>query len=125
MPASWAKALAPTTALLGWTEMPVMLVSRRLAGVRCSVTTLVENGRMSRRVRSIITNSSREQLPARSPMPLMVHSTWRAPAWTAAIELATDRPRSLWQWTEMIAWSMLGTLSLRYLIMLKYSNGIV
>ena len=36
-------------------------------------------------------------------MPLIVHSTWRAPAWTAAMELATARPRSLWQWTEITA----------------------
>ena len=42
-------------------------------------------------------------MPARSPMPLMVHSTCRAPAWTAASEFATARPRSLWQWTLMIA----------------------
>ena len=32
-------------------------------------------------------------------MPLTVHSTWRAPFWMAASELATARPRSLWQWT--------------------------
>ena len=51
-----------------------------------------------------------QQLPARSPMPLMVHSIWRAPASTARSELATARPRSLWQWTEMTALSMLGTL---------------
>ena len=38
-------------------------------------------------------------MPARSPMPLIVHSTWRAPACTAASELATASPRSLWQWT--------------------------
>ena len=49
-------------------------------------------GMMSCRVRSAITTSSREQLPARSPMPLMVHSTCSAPAWTAARELATARP---------------------------------
>jgi len=46
-----------------------------------------------------MTTSSSEQLPARSPMPLMVHSIWRAPALTAASELATARPRSSWQWT--------------------------
>ena len=40
-----------------------------------------------------------EALPARSPRPLIVTSTWRAPAWTAASVLAVARPRSLWQWT--------------------------
>ena len=42
--------------------------------------------------------SSSAQLPARSPMPLIAHSTWRAPPSTAASELATAMPRSLWQW---------------------------
>jgi hypothetical protein len=36
-------------------------------------------------------------LPARSPMPLTQHSTWRAPAATADSELATASPRSSWQ----------------------------
>ena len=39
-------------------------------------------------------------MPARSPMPLIAHSTWRAPAWTPANELATASPRSSWQWTD-------------------------
>jgi hypothetical protein len=35
--------------------------------------------------------------------PLIVHSTWRAPALaTAQMELATARPRSLWQCAEKI-----------------------
>ena len=55
--------------------------------------------RASRRVCSTITISSSEQLPARSPMPLTVHSTWRAPFWIAASEFATASPRSLWQCT--------------------------
>ena len=54
----------------------------------------------ARRVRSSITISSSEQLPARSPMPLIAHSTCRAPASTPAKELATASPRSSWQWTE-------------------------
>ena len=37
-----------------------------------------------RGVRTSITISSSEQLPARSPMPLIAHSTWRAPASTPA-----------------------------------------
>ena len=37
-------------------------------------------------------------LPQRSPRPLSVPCTWRAPARTAASELATALPVSLWQW---------------------------
>ena len=47
-----------------------------------------------------ITISSREALPARSPMPLMVHSTWRAPSAAPARLLAVASPRSFWQWVE-------------------------
>jgi hypothetical protein len=50
-----------------------------------------------------ITISSSDALPARSPMPLMVHSTWRAPATTAASEFATANPRSLWQCADSTA----------------------
>ena len=60
-------------------------------------------------MRRAMTISSSEQLPARSPMPLIVHSTWPAPASTAARLLATARPRSLWQWTLITALSMFGT----------------
>jgi hypothetical protein len=57
--------------------------------------------KVSARVLRAITISSSAALPARSPMPLIVHSTWRAPAITAAKLLATARPRSLWQCVEM------------------------
>ena len=50
-----------------------------------------------------MTTSSSDALPARSPRPLIVTSTWRAPAWTAASVLAVASPRSLWQWTETVA----------------------
>ena len=53
----------------------------------------------------IITISSKLALPARSPMPLMVHSTCVAPALTAASELATAKPRSSWQWVEISTFS--------------------
>ena len=39
----------------------------------------------------------------------MVHSTCRAPARNAASELATAKPRSLWQCTDTMALSILGT----------------
>ena len=63
------------------------------------------------RVCSSITISSSEALPARSPMPLIAHSTWRAPASTPANELATASPRSSWQWTETTTSRRPGTSS--------------
>jgi hypothetical protein len=56
-----------------------------------------------------MTISSNEQFPARSPMPLIVHSTCPAPCSTAARLLATASPRSSWQWTLITARSMFGT----------------
>ena len=58
-----------------------------------------------------MTISSSAALPALSPMPLMVPSTWRAPFSTPASVLATAMPRSSWQCTLMTARSMLGTFS--------------
>ena len=49
------------------------------------------------RIQMAIATSSRLALPARSPMPLTVHSTWRAPLATPASEFAVDNPRSFWQ----------------------------
>src|SRR5436189_266695 len=48
----------------------------------------------SSRVRNAITTSSIDVLPARSPMPLIVHSTWRTPFSIAASEFATASPHS-------------------------------
>ena len=70
-----------------------------------------------------MTISSRAQLPARSPMPLMVHSTWRAPSMTAARLLATARPRSLWQWTLMTTLSMPRTFFFRCAMAAAYWLG--
>ena len=70
-----------------------------------------------------MTTSSMEALPARSPRPLMVHSAWRAPFMMAARVLATARPRSLWQCTEITALWILGMCSTRYLIMAPNSWG--
>ena len=106
IPLSWANALPPTIALLGWIANPVRYDTSRDAGVICSVATPpAAVGNWPGRVRSAITTSSREALPARSPRPLIVTSTWRAPACTAARVLAVARPRSLWQWTLIVAWS--------------------
>ena len=38
--------------------------------------------------------------------------TWRAPPMAPARELAVDRPRSFWQWVEMITLSAPGVLAL-------------
>jgi hypothetical protein len=58
-----------------------------------------------------ITTSSSAALPARSPMPLTVHSICRAPPAMPASEFATAMPRSLWQCTENTALSEFGTRS--------------
>ncbi len=84
----------------------------------------VVKGMMSLRTFSAITISSSAALPARSPMPLMVHSTWRAPAKTPAREFATARPRSLWQWVEKITLSAFGTRFLNMVMMSKNSCGV-
>src|SRR5258705_342763 len=43
----------------------------------------------------------------------MVHSTCRAPACTPASEFATARPKSLWQWVEIVTLSIPATRSRR------------
>ena len=71
-----------------------------------------------------MTTSSSEQLPARSPRPLIVHSTWRAPPiFTPASEFATAMPRSLWQCTDQTALSEFGILSRRSSMNSPYSSG--
>ena len=60
-----------------------------------------------------MTTSSKEAFPARSPIPLMVHSIWRAPAMAPARLLAVDRPRSFWQCVEKITFSAPGVLARR------------
>ena len=72
----------------------------RLVRAISRVWTPVAKPSWSTRVASSITISSSDALPARSPIPLIAHSTWRAPARTPASELATASPRSSWQWTE-------------------------
>ena len=73
----------------------------------------LSNGRRSERTRVAMTTSSSEALPARSPMPLIVHSTWRAPPVSAARVFATARPRSSWQCVLHTTWSELGTRLIR------------
>ena len=89
------------------------------------VSIRVVQGNTSLRVRTAITISSSEALPARSPRPLIVHSTWRAPFITAASELATATPRSLWQWTDQTALSAFGMRSRSDSISAPNCQGIV
>jgi hypothetical protein len=70
-----------------------------------------------------MTHSSSAALPARSPMPLMAHSIWRAPLMTPASELATARPRSLWQWVDQMTLSESGMFSIRRRNSSPYSPG--
>ena len=59
---------------------PVMLETSREVGYRRVVLIPVRQlEECDSRVFSAMTTSSSAQLPARSPMPLIVHSTWRAP----------------------------------------------
>ena len=110
MPASCANALRPTIALLAWTGSLVSLrqqlarLEQRAALIAGVVRAAGPAGRgaPSRALRATA-------LPARSPMPLIVHSIWRTPPWTAARLLATARPRSSWQCALKTAWSAFGT----------------
>src|SRR3954447_9076675 len=77
------------------------------------------------RVRSSITISSSDALPARSPIPLIAHSTCRAPACSPANEFATARPRSSWQWTDSTTPDSSGTSSYSRPRNVAYSPGIV
>ena len=71
----------------------------------------------------IIATSSREVLPALSPIPFIVTSTCLAPFITPIMVLAVAIPRSLWQCVDITALSMLGTFSFRYKILAPYSSG--
>ena len=70
-----------------------------------------------------ITTSSNEAFPARSPMPLMVHSIWRAPAMAPARLLAVESPRSFWQCVEKTAFSAPGVFARRSAIKPPNSCG--
>ena len=85
----------------------------------------VAKGMMSSRTFIAMTTSSSAVLPARSPMPLIVHSICRAPASTAARLLAAAMPRSLWQWVEKTTASAPGTRSISMRMMSALSRGAV
>src|SRR5664279_1000590 len=100
MPASCANAFRPTMALFDWTLSPVISARSWLDEKSSGVTMPVVNGSLSGRTRSVMTISSSEAFPARSPMPFTVHSSCRHPPSSAARLFATASPRSLWQCAE-------------------------
>ena len=83
----------------------------RLVRAISRVLTPLRRPTSAARVCSSITISSSEALPARSPIPLIAHSTCRAPACRPANEFATASPRSSWQWTESTTSRRSGTRS--------------
>ena len=125
MPDSCRNAFLPTIALLNWTGKPDTVLTRREMPMILVVSIWVVNGMMSWRTLSAITTSSSAVLPARSPRPLIVHSTCRAPASTAARLLAVAIPRSLWQWVANTIPSAPGTRSSSMRISAADSRGAV
>ena len=101
-----------------------MLETSLEVGTICVVSMRVSRLNTSRRVFTAITISSRDAFPARSPSPLMVHSTWRTPFITAANELATARPRSLWQWVDQTTLPEFGTRTINCLMRSPHNAGI-
>mmetsp|Transcript_26100 Transcript_26100/g.73215 ORF Transcript_26100/g.73215 Transcript_26100/m.73215 type:complete len:280 (+) Transcript_26100:653-1492(+) len=108
MPDSCWKALAPTIALWGWTAMPVYSFTMFEVGVMWTGSMPVLRSGPSPQgpfapkcvgpfKARAMTTSSNAALPARSPMPLIVHSICLAPWAAPAILLAVDNPRSFWQ----------------------------
>ena len=72
-----------------------------------------------------MTISSSEQFPALSPIPFMVHSICLAPAFTAAKLFATAIPKSSWQCTLNVIFSIFLTFSFKYLNTRSNSSGTV
>gem|GEM_PF-3757541 len=90
MPLECANAFSPTIALLRCTGKPLIrATSFEALTISLELMPQKKPRNTSLRVWSAITISSNAALPARSPMPFTVHSTCRAPAFTAANELAT------------------------------------
>src|SRR3984893_11858667 len=124
MPEWCAKALAPTTALLGWTSIPVSCETSREVRYSCEWSSCVVTPYTSGCSHVAIATSSSAALPARSPMPLTQVSICRAPPSTLTSELAVARPRSLWQWTESTTVRSLGTCSYIQAMSERHSSGV-
>jgi hypothetical protein len=112
-------------ALLGCTGMPVRRETMADDRMICVVSMDVYTGNSAGRVLMAMTTSSSDVLPARSPMPLTVTSTCRAPACTAASVLAVARPRSSWQCVDHTTRSAPRVFLMRYANREPYSAGSV
>ena len=108
-------------ALFGGTGTDTISLSTRLVEHSSDVRIAVVNGSRSRRTCSAMTISSSEAFPARSPMPLMVHSTWRAPA--ALRRTNSRRPARGHCGNAPTAWRSLPTRSRTVLNMRVMSCG--
>mmetsp|Transcript_9036 Transcript_9036/g.29676 ORF Transcript_9036/g.29676 Transcript_9036/m.29676 type:complete len:206 (+) Transcript_9036:1965-2582(+) len=127
IPLSCANALAPTIALCGCTFIPVYSDTMSEVGAMCTGAIPFQSPpptswSLPRNLMAITTSSS-DAFPARSPMPLIVHSIWRAPLSAPASELAVLRPRSFWQCVEMTTFSTPTTFSLMPLMSVPNSCG--
>mmetsp|Transcript_352 Transcript_352/g.833 ORF Transcript_352/g.833 Transcript_352/m.833 type:complete len:219 (+) Transcript_352:944-1600(+) len=71
----------------------------------------------------LMTISSRLAFPARSPIPLIVHSSCRAPFRAPLRLFAVDSPRSFWQCVLNTTSSAPGTFSRRYRMSSPNSHG--
>ena len=70
-----------------------------------------------------ITTSSKHVLPARSPIPLHVNSTWRTPWVMASRVFADANPKSSWQCALKITFSLPGQFSFKYVTSAPNSCG--
>jgi len=102
-----------------------VVMALRVRGDRLPFQTDVVSQQITRASRyvSAITASSSDSVPDCSPMPLMVDSTWRAPARIAARVFATPRPRSLWLCVDQMIFSAPGTRSRSMVKMRVMSAG--
>ncbi len=105
--------------------MPVLVLTSLEVRHSWVVSMPVARLNTGRRVASAITTSSSEVLPARSPMPLIVTSAWRAPCLMPASVFATARPRSSWQCTLITTPSIPATFCLMPAISAPNSSGSV
>src|SRR6266478_4685069 len=92
-------------------------------GIQFVEMEVVVTPRVACRTRSTTATSSSAALPARSPIPLIVNSSWRAPPRIAAREFATPRPRSLWPCALNIIPGAPSRKSMTRRNMASYSSG--
>ena len=93
MPELWEKAFGPDDRLVGLHRHVAELADEGIAGAVDLVVADVGVPRAGRRAGFRSSPPFQEQLPARSPMPLMVHSDPAGPpSASAPMEFATEAP---------------------------------